>query len=138
MRPARYKAFNSVRVRFIAAGVRFVYHRAAKPNDELWHVAASAKISATHQIDPKAQKKDSKTAEARRMLTIMASRLWHDSLIVAENAAMGRFPSLEPVNVKKFDVGELGQRLNTAMKWERVRKAELKRQAEQEKQRQKI
>ena len=120
---------NKMRYRRLLAGVRLVYHRAARPNDELWRIASRAKISPSHVLDPKAQKKDAKSAEARRLLTIMASRLWRDSLIVAENASLGRFPSLQPINVKSFDVGELGQRLNETMKWERARKAELKREA---------
>ena len=88
---------NKMRYRRLLAGVLLVYHRAARPDDELWRIASRAKISPSHVLDPKAQKKDAKSADARRLLTIMASRLWRDSLIVAENASLGRFPSLQPI-----------------------------------------
>jgi hypothetical protein len=59
------------------------------------------------------------------MLTIMASRLLHDTLVVAENAAMGVFPSLAPINTDLFDAAKLKTQLADTMKWEKKRKAEL-------------
>jgi len=117
---------NKMRYRRLLAGLRLVYMRAARPDEELWRVAARAKISPTHNtLDPLGKKKDAKSAESRRMLTIMASRLLHDALIVAENAAQGIFPSMQPTSVKSFDSAELGERLKQISKWEKARKGEL-------------
>jgi hypothetical protein len=117
---------NKMRYRRLLAGVRLVYHRAAKPDEELWRVASRAKISQTHILDPNSPKKDIKNAEARRMLTIMASRLLHDSMVVAENASMGLFPSLRPINIEKPNYEAMGKRLDAMIRWQKAKKAEIK------------
>ncbi len=55
----------------------------------------------------------------------MASRLIHDSLIIAENAATGIFPSLNPIDTTLFDAEKLGWRLKETIQWVKVRKAEI-------------
>lgn len=117
---------NKMRYRRLLAGLRLVYMRSSKPDDELWRVATRARISHTHsKLDPAGAKKDAKGAESRRMLTIMSSRLLHDSLIVAENAAQGIFPSLQPTSVKSFDYAALGERITQINKWQKERKSKL-------------
>jgi hypothetical protein len=93
--------------------------KAAKPNDELWRVATRAGISHAHgKLDPLAQKKDLKSAQSRRMLTIMASRLLHDTLVISENAARGMFPCIKPVASINFDYKKLRGQLSKVHKWE--------------------
>ena len=117
---------NKMRYRRLLAGLRLVYMRARQPKDELWRIAARAKISHSHgRIDPNALKKDRSNPEGRRMLTIMASRLLHDTLVIAENAATGIFPILRPISTDLFDSVTLGQQLIDTIKWEKLRKAEL-------------
>jgi hypothetical protein len=58
----------------------------------------------------------------------MASRLLNDTLVIAENAASGVFPSLKPIDTKLFDAEILGKRLKENVKWEKQRKAEFKAQ----------
>lgn len=117
---------NKMQYRRLMAGVKLLYMRAAKPREALWQVAARAKISHSHRhIDPKAPKKDLENAQGRRMLTIMASRLIHDSLIIAENAATGIFPSLEPIDTHLFDAVNLQKCIVRTLKWQKQRKAEL-------------
>ncbi len=117
---------NKMRYRRLLAGLRLLYMRAAKPNEELWRIAARAKISHSHgRLNPEADKKDNTNPDARRMLTIMASRLLHDTLVVAENAATGVFPSLAPINTDLFDAAKLKTQLADTMKWEKGRKVEL-------------
>lgn len=117
---------NKMRYQRLMDGVRLVYMRSAKPDEELWRVASRAKISRTHILDPSSPKKDARSAEARRMLTIMASRLLHDSITIAENAAMGIFPSTQSVRFEKPDFKAMGERLNAMVKWERARQAEIR------------
>ena len=89
-------------------------------------IATRAKISTTHNtLDPLAQRKEAKTADARRMLTIMASRLLHDVLVMSENAAQGIFPSLQATSVISFDYETLANRIKQNNQWEKTRKAEL-------------
>ena len=113
---------NKMRYQRLLSGLRLIYMRAARPEDELWRSAARAKISKTHSLNPKAPKKDANSAETRRMLTIMASRLAHDTLVVAENAACGRFPSTSPVSIPQFDYGELGRQIQAIYACEKERK----------------
>jgi hypothetical protein len=117
---------NKMQYRRLLAGVRLMYMRARHPNEDLWRIAARAKISHSHgRIDPNAPKKDLQNAQGRRMLTIMASRLIRDTLIIAENAATGIFPSLNPIDTTLFDAEKLGWRLKETIQWEKVRKAEI-------------
>ena len=117
---------NKMRYRRLLAGLRLVYMRSARPNDALWRIATRAKISTTHNtLDPLAQRKEAKTADARRMLTIMASRLLHDVLVMSENAAQGIFPSLQATSVISFDYETLANRIKQNNQWEKTRKAEL-------------
>ena len=117
---------NKMRYRRLLAGLRLVYMRSARPNDALWRIATRAKISTTHNtLDPLAQRKEAKTADARRMLTIMASRLLHDVLVMSENAAQGIFPSLQATSVISFDYEALANRIKQNNQWEKTRKAEL-------------
>lgn len=118
---------NKMRFNRLLAGIRLVYQRAARPErGGLWRAAARAKISQTYKaIDPNAQKKDANTAEGRRLLSIMASRLYHDTQIIAENAAMGKFPSLDPISVAPAGVEALQKKLRAMIQWEKQRKAEI-------------
>jgi len=117
---------NKMRYRRLLAGLRLVYMRSARPNDALWRIATRAKISTTHNtLDPLAQRKEAKTADARRMLTIMASRLLHDVLVMSENAAQGIFPSLQATIVPSSDYETLANRIKQNNQWEKTRKAEL-------------
>jgi hypothetical protein len=116
---------NKMRYRRLLAGLRLVYMQAARPDEALWRVATRAKISINHgKLDPNAEKRDAKSADSRRLLTIMASRLMRDTLIIAENAAQGRFPTMDPSSVKTFDFEALQKMIFDNNQWERNRKAE--------------
>jgi hypothetical protein len=117
---------NKMQYRRLLSGMRLMYMRIWRPKEELWRIAARAKISHSHRhINPESPKKDLKNTEGRKMLTIMASRLLNDTLVIAENAATGVFPSLKPIDTKLFDAEVLGKRLKENVKWEKLRKAEF-------------
>ena len=100
-----------------------MYMQAARPDEALWRVATRAKISINHgKLDPNAEKRDAKSADSRRLLTIMASRLMRDTLIIAENAAQGRFPTTDPSSVKSFDFEALQKMIFDNNQWERRQK----------------
>ena len=117
---------NKMRYRRLLAGLRLVYMQSARPDEALWRVATRAKISNNHgKLDPNGKKKSFKDADSRRMLTIMASRLMRDTLIIAENAAQGRFPSTHPTSVKTFDFETLKKMICENNKWEKEKKSKL-------------
>jgi hypothetical protein len=114
---------NKMRYRRLLAGLRLIYMQSAKPDEALWRIATRARISHSHgRLDPNAKKRDSKSAESRRMLTIMASRLIRDTLIISENAAQGLFPSLKGTSVQSFDSGDLRKLIYENNKWEQDQK----------------
>lgn len=124
---ATYQVLNNkMQYRRLLSGLRLMYMRGRYPEEELWRIATRAKISHSHgRIDPMAPKKDTSNPQGRRMLTIMASRLLHDTLIIAENAATGIFPSIKPIDTSLFDAKKLGTRLVQTFAWEKVRKQQI-------------
>lgn len=115
---------NKMRYRRLLAGLRLVYMQAARPDEALWRVATRAKISNNHgKLDPNAKMKTAKDSDSRRMLTIMASRLMRDTLVLAENAAQGRFPTMDPTSVKTFDFVALQKMIYENNLWEKQQKA---------------
>lgn len=126
--PTRYPMIvNKMRFNRLLAGLRLTYFRAARPNrGGLWRAAARAKISPKYSsIGPNDPKKDLENAEGRRMMSILASRLFHDTMLIAENAATGKFPSTDPIAVMPFELVDLRARLDAANQWEKEKKAEL-------------
>lgn len=122
---------NKMRMDRIKAGLRLVLFRAAKPKDELWRTATRAKISKEYGgLDPNGPKKSPDDSDARRMLTIMASRLYHDTMVLSENAAIGKFPSLDPIEVLECDLKEKGIMMRETFKREKAIKARIKAEAE--------
>jgi hypothetical protein len=116
---------NKMRYRRLLAGLRLVYMQAARPDEALWRVATRSKISINHgKLDPDTSMKSARDADSRRMLTIMASRLMRDTLIIAENAAQGRFPTMDPTSVKTFDFEVLKKMIYENNLWEKNRKYE--------------
>ncbi len=111
---------NKLQYRRLLAGLRLVYMQAARPDEALWRVATRAKISNNHaKLDPNTKVKSAKDSDSRRMLTIMASRLMRDTLMIAENAAQGRFPTMDPSSVKSFDFEALQERIYENNQWEK-------------------
>ena len=125
---------NKMRMNRLKTGYHLVNHRTARYKDELWRVATRAKISKDYGgLDPNGPKKKADESDARRMLTIMASRLYHDTLVIAENAAIGKFPSLDPIEVLKYDLKEKGLMMRDTFRREREIAAKMKAEAEAQK-----
>ena len=115
---------NKMRYRRLLAGLRLVYMQAARPDEALWRVATRAKISNNHaKLDPNTKVKSAKDSDSRRMLTIMASRLMRDTLIIAENAAQGRFPLIDTSSIKSFDFEALQKMIYENNQWEKQYKS---------------
>lgn len=115
---------NKMQYRRLLGGLRLVYFQCYKPKDALWRVASRAKISHSHgMLDPDKKEKDRTLNEHKKVLTFMASRLMADTLVIAENAAQGNFPSMDETSVKSFDTVYLGQKIKKNNAWEKAQKA---------------
>jgi hypothetical protein len=123
--PSPYELVNNkLQKGRLMRGLRLVYMKAARPKEEMWRAAARAKVSTVHRsLNPLAERKDSNEVEARRIVTIMASRLMSDTHAIAENAARGVFPSSAACAGIPFDFELLGKRL-----------AQMRREEEKQKQ----
>lgn len=102
---------NRIMDRRLELGLRLVSYRAIFHKEEFWRVAARAKISDTHKVDPFAPKKSGDVLVGRRAITIMGLKLYNETLCIAENAAMGAFPSLAPLEPCSFELPTLRERL---------------------------
>ncbi|MFZ6755389.1 hypothetical protein ACO0KY_18675 [Undibacterium sp. Dicai25W] len=121
---------NKLQFSRLKTGMRLAYMRSARPNDEVWRAAVRAKVSkVSHtKLDPNAPRKDPANADARRVMTIMASKLMRDTHLIAENAARGRFPCLSACPSIPFSYEKLGIKLKEVMANEKLLK-----QAEEQK-----
>ena len=117
---------NKMQYRRLLGGLRLTYFQCYKPKDALWRVALRAKISHSHgKLDPDSQTKDRTLNSSKKVLTFMASRLMTNTLLIAENAAQGNFPSVDETSVKSFDTFYLGQKIKKNNAWENAMKAKL-------------
>jgi hypothetical protein len=123
---------NRIQDKRLILGIRFVTKKATHNGEENWRIAARSKISRAHaHVNPNALKKcdDPRAPDGRRALNIIAARLYRETMLIAENAALGSFPSLEPINVLKVDFENLKHTLDSVRVMEINRKMELMEEA---------
>lgn len=119
---------NRIQDKRLELGLRLVTNRAVYHKEEFWRAAARTQISSSHKVDPFAPKKSEDVLDGRRAITIMGLKLYNETLWIAENAAMGVFPSLSQVAVHPFELQELGEKLQRAREIERKYKDEIERE----------
>ena len=91
------------RYQLVLAKAEFFQNKIKK--EQLWKLAKYIGINSTKTKEIRLNsKKTSANLETRTYLSILASKNLSDALCIAENAARGKFPSLEPIkNGLKFD-----------------------------------
>ena len=91
------------RYQLVLAKAEFFQNKIKK--EQLWKLAKYIGINSTKTKKIRLNsKKTSGNIETRTYLSILASKNLSDALCIAENAARGKFPSLEPIkNGLKFD-----------------------------------
>ena len=96
---------SSLHTRFqlVIAKAEFFQNKIKK--EQLWKLAKYIGINSTKTKEIRLNsKKTSANLETRTYLSILASKHLSDALCIAENAARGKFPSLDPINSGlKFD-----------------------------------
>ena len=110
-------------------GLRLLWFRSAKPKWEYWRLGAFSKFSKSYAdtLNPKSERKTSNTLESydREMMTKITGRALRKYELIAENAARGRFPSAEPVEIMDFDYPALAKRIRAKNAWETKEKERL-------------
>ena len=96
---------SSLHTRFQLVTEKAEFFQNKIKKEQLWKLAKYIGINSTKTKDIRLNsKKTSANLETRTYLSILASKNLSDALCIAENAARGKFPSLEPVNnAMKFD-----------------------------------
>ncbi len=119
-----------LRKKELMSGLRLLWFRAAKPKWEYWRLGAYSKFSKTYSqaLDPKGARKTTSTLESvdREMMTKITGRALRKFEFIAENAARGRFPCAEPVEIIDFDYLALVKRIKTKNAWELKEKERLR------------
>lgn len=110
-------------------GLRTLWFKAAKPNWELWRLGAKAGLSDSYSkvLDPSAPRKTKDEVEMDDRITMskITFRAVHRFEHIAENAARGRFPCADPVEMSEFNYPDIAQRLLRHTKWVKSQKLKL-------------
>ena len=102
----------------LVTAMRVLRARAALPNAKLFVIGNRSKIQTQYETDEKLKLYNS---EQRRHMAILTSRHFKNAYLFAENAARGKFPSLDPLpadpNRPKFNPVKLHVEFRAMMKW---------------------
>ncbi len=111
-------------------GLRLLWFRAAKPKWEYWRLGTSSKFSKSYAatLNPNSERKTSNSLESydREMMTKITGRALRKFELIAENAARGRFPCAEPVEMIDFEYAVLAKRIRAKNTWESKEKERLR------------
>ena len=111
---------NKMREQTLIMAMRVLRARAARPKDKLFVIGNLTNVSPAHWSDAKL-KRDKVEANKRENMEILTSRHLHRAYLIAENAARGKFPSLEPLPPDtarpSFDYVQLNRQLKSYIKW---------------------
>lgn len=120
---------NKIREATLQMALRVLRARASYPDEKLYQTGNRTKVSPALWTDPARARKDGQD-DKRRTMEIMTSRQLWRAYVLAENAARGRFPSLEPLkddpNRPEFDYAVLLKDYSRYVEWGWKRIAELK------------
>ena len=111
---------NKMRERTLIMARNVVLGRAARPKAKLFVIGNITKVSPTHWSDPNV-KRDKVEAGKRETMEVLTSRHINRAYTLAENAARGTFPSLDPLpedpNRPIFNYVELQNQFKAYMRY---------------------
>ena len=111
-------------------GLRLLWLKAAYRKLELWRLGVKVNLSPSYTdvLDPLAPRKNKDATEQDDRIAMgkLTFRLLKKYQLIAENAARGKFPVDEKVEMSEFKYAEIAQRLLLHSKWVREEKARLK------------
>ena len=120
---------NKIRQQTLIKAQEVVWGRAARPKAKLFVVGNITNVSPSNWSDPKL-KRDKVEANKRETMEALTSRHLNRAYTLAENAARGKFPSLEPLPPDearpKFNYKRIQMRLIAYMKYLREEMERLK------------
>lgn len=109
-------------------GLRLLWFKSAKPNWELWRLGAKSQISDSYSkvLNPSAPRKPNDAIEMddRIVMSKITFRALQRFELIAENAARGKFPCSDPIEMAEFNYPEISQRLLKHTQWIKKFKAQ--------------
>jgi hypothetical protein len=113
----------------IFKGLRLLWIKSAKPNWELWRLGTYTKFSDSYSniLNVNAPKRTENAIDAvdRQIITKITFRALNKFQLVAENAARGKFPCSDPIEISNFDYRLIAKRLADHTKWVKHEKLRL-------------
>ena len=110
---------NKMRKSMIDKARQVLRSRASYPDEPLVRIGERTKVSPKNAVD--SHEKGKGAADAKRLLQILTSRHLNRAYLLAENAARGRFPSLDPLPADRgrpqFDYKVLNKELMAHGRW---------------------
>lgn len=120
-----------IHTKALMKSLSLIWLKSASPKMEEWRLGVHARVSETYSslFDPKGPRKvkDPQEAVDRALLTKMTSRALEKGKCIAENAARGKFPSQDSVQILNFDYPQLALRIRAKNRWEKSERERLLR-----------
>lgn len=114
---AIYLPIKGLQTKATVNALKIIWLHAYMPDASLWEIGAISGVSKTFSTQLSSLKKTSANEEARYLMTITVAKLFKRALLIAENAAYGRFPSDKPTSSNlEFDWQSLNQMLRARKK----------------------
>lgn len=119
-----------MREQTLKVALRVLRARAALPNERLFVIGNKTNVSPANATSNFSQRARGEDSDKRKQMEILTSRHLHRAYLLAENAARGRFPTLDPLsdapNRPQFDYKQLQIQFKEYLKWGEAEKARLK------------
>lgn len=93
--------------------IHLLWGKAQKPDQENWRLGLRCNVSPKNAegLDINAKKNTTLTADQRIKMAILTSRALKNARYICENAARGKFPSSDPIELPDFDYEDIYRRM---------------------------
>lgn len=120
---------NKMREGTLKVALKVLRARAALPNERLFVIGNKTNIAPYHAVSDLKKRTRGEDSDKRKMMEILTSRHLHRAYLLAENAARGRFPSLDPLpddpKRPQFDYKQLQLQFKEYLRWGEGEKTRL-------------
>jgi hypothetical protein len=111
---------NKIRESTVSMARKVLFWRIQLPKAKLYVIGHRAKVSLVHEIDTKKKRREGQVT-ARQNLEVITSRHLNRAYLLAENAARGRFPCMDPLqedpNRPDFNYHQLQKQVFSYVEW---------------------
>lgn len=93
--------------------IHLLWAKAQKPNQKLWQLGVRCEVSPKNAegLDINAKRNTTKTSDQRIKMAVLTSRALKKAHYICENAARGKFPSDDPIELPEFDYPDIYRRM---------------------------